>query len=185
MSKYKPTFDQENNEWVLQIPKSAVTEKTANYYEVHLPVYASRAFLDPYAMDLEWASLNKISNTEVFDVWYLFPFMALNRNFYKNGKMPLATKKKIDRILGTNDWETIIYSHIWMGVSVEDSEHVYRVNQLLQTSAATKFLSLEPLLGPISGLNLAGIDWVIAGGESGPYSRLMEAKWVTFIRDQC
>lgn len=92
--------------------------------------------------------------------------------------------KRSDRLLELNpklNWAP----HIWMGVSVEDSEHVYRVNQLLQTSAATKFLSLEPLLGPLSGLNLAGIDWVIAGGESGPYSRPMEANWVTFIRDQC
>jgi three-Cys-motif partner protein len=66
-------------------------------------------FLDPYAMDLEWACLNKISATKVFDVWYLFPFMAVNRNLYKNGKIPLANKEKLDRILG-NSWESIIYS---------------------------------------------------------------------------
>ena len=67
-------------------------------------------FLDPYAMDLEWACLSKISNTRVFDVWYLFPFMALNRNLYKNGKMPSANRDRINRILGTNDWEKILYS---------------------------------------------------------------------------
>ena len=67
-------------------------------------------FLDPYAMDLDWASLNKVSSTKVFDVWYLFPFMAVNRNLYKNGKIPPANRKKINRILGTNEWENIIYS---------------------------------------------------------------------------
>jgi hypothetical protein len=69
-------------------------------------------FLDPYAMDLKWDCLNKVSATKVFDVWYLFPFMALNRNFYKNGKIPIANKKKINLILGINEneWESKIYS---------------------------------------------------------------------------
>ena len=67
-------------------------------------------FLDPYAMDLEWACLNEVSNTKVFDVWYLFPFMAVNRNLYKSGKIPAANKTKLNRILGTNDWENMIYS---------------------------------------------------------------------------
>jgi three-Cys-motif partner protein len=66
-------------------------------------------FLDPYAMDLEWDCLNIISSTKIFDIWYLFPFMAVNRNFYKNGKIPEANKKKIDTILGTKDWEDNIY----------------------------------------------------------------------------
>ena len=70
-------------------------------------------FLDPYAMDLKWDCLNKVSATKVFDVWYLFPFMALNRNFYKNGKIPYANRNKINLILGTNksEWENIIYSN--------------------------------------------------------------------------
>ena len=92
--------------------------------------------------------------------------------------------KRSDRLLKLSpklNWAP----HIWMGVTVEDSEHAYRVNQLRQTRAAIKFLSLEPLLGPISTLNLAGIDWVIAGGESGPYARLMEPHWATSVRDQC
>jgi three-Cys-motif partner protein len=66
-------------------------------------------FLDPYAMDLDWACLEKVSNTKVFDVWYLFPFMAVNRNLYKNGKIPSANKKKINLILGTHKWENILY----------------------------------------------------------------------------
>ncbi|MCL5882972.1 MAG: phage Gp37/Gp68 family protein [Actinobacteria bacterium] len=75
--------------------------------------------------------------------------------------------------------------NIWMGVSVENADYAYRIDHLRATAAATKFLSLEPLLGPIPGLNLEGIDWVIVGGESGPGARPMDPSWVTDIRDQC
>jgi protein gp37 len=75
--------------------------------------------------------------------------------------------------------------HVWMGVSVESQEYVGRINDLRQTHAHTKFLSLEPLLGPLPNLDLSGIDWVIVGGESGPGHRPMKPAWVTGIRDQC
>jgi protein gp37 len=75
--------------------------------------------------------------------------------------------------------------HIWMGVSVESLPYVFRVEHLRKTGAAVKFLSLEPLLGPLPGLNLDGIDWVIVGGESGPGCRPMAPEWVVGIRDQC
>lgn len=76
-------------------------------------------------------------------------------------------------------------SHIWMGVTVEDESCLQRVDDLRRTNAALKFLSIEPMLGPLSGLDLTGIDWVIVGGESGPNARPMESKWVTEIRDSC
>lgn len=76
-------------------------------------------------------------------------------------------------------------SHIWMGVSVENQEHTFRIDHLIRTGAEVKFLSLEPLLGPIKNLKLEGIDWVIVGGESGPRSRPMEEAWVVDIRNQC
>ena len=75
--------------------------------------------------------------------------------------------------------------NVCMGVSVEDDDYVWRIDHLRQIAAATKFLSLEPLLGPIPNLDLKGIDWVIVGGESGPRSRPMLHEWVTDIRDQC
>ena len=75
--------------------------------------------------------------------------------------------------------------NIWMGVSVENSDYAFRIDHLRNTGAKTKFLSLEPLLGPLPNLNLAGIDWAIVGGESGPKSRTMKEEWVTDIRDQC
>jgi protein gp37 len=75
--------------------------------------------------------------------------------------------------------------NIWMGVSVENVDYIDRIETLRQTGAIVKFLSIEPLLGPIPELNLTGIDWVIVGGESGPRARPMKKEWVTDIRDQC
>lgn len=76
-------------------------------------------------------------------------------------------------------------SHIWMGVSVENHRFMKRIDDLRRTRAKVKFLSLEPLLGPLHGLDLTGINWVIVGGESGPRARPMDPAWVTSIRDQC
>ncbi len=76
-------------------------------------------------------------------------------------------------------------ANIWMGVSVENQDYTYRIDHLRQTGAKIKFLSLEPLLGPLHHLRLDGIDWVIVGGESGPGARPMEPAWVFDIRDQC
>jgi protein gp37 len=75
--------------------------------------------------------------------------------------------------------------HIWMGVSVERHDYAYRIDHLRRSGASIKFLSLEPLLGPLDDLDLSGIDWVIVGGESGPGARPMNSEWVTGIRDQC
>ncbi len=72
-----------------------------------------------------------------------------------------------------------------MGVSVENERYVDRIDDLRATGAAVKFLSCEPLLGPLPNLNLDGIDWVIVGGESGPGARPMDVDWVRHIRDQC
>lgn len=75
--------------------------------------------------------------------------------------------------------------NIWMGVSVESADYLWRIDHLRRTGAAIKFLSLEPLLGPLENMNLDGIDWAIAGGESGPQARPMGPEWVRSIRDQC
>ncbi len=75
--------------------------------------------------------------------------------------------------------------HIWLGVSVEDSARLSRVRHLAETKAQVRFLSLEPLLGPVEPLDLEGIHWVIVGGESGPGARPMQPEWVCSIRDRC
>lgn len=75
--------------------------------------------------------------------------------------------------------------NIWMGVSVESGDWAFRIDHLRESGAKTKFISLEPLLGPVPDLDLHGIDWVIVGGESGPGARPMDPSWVSEIRDQC
>lgn len=75
--------------------------------------------------------------------------------------------------------------NIWMGVSVENADYVRRIDHLRSTGAQVKFLSLEPLIGPLPNLDLRNIDWVIVGGESGPGARPMDSGWVREIRDQC
>jgi protein gp37 len=75
--------------------------------------------------------------------------------------------------------------NVWMGVSVESSDYVRRIDHLRGTGARVRFLSLEPLIGPLPNLDLRAIDWVIVGGESGPGSRPMDPAWVREIRDQC
>lgn len=75
--------------------------------------------------------------------------------------------------------------NIWMGVTVENADVVYRIDHLQKIPAAVRFLSLEPLLGPVPKMNLECIDWVIVGGESGPSSRPMEKDWVNDILWQC
>jgi protein gp37 len=74
---------------------------------------------------------------------------------------------------------------MWMGVSIENEKYLYRADNLRDTGAYIKFLSVEPLLGPLRTLNLSGIDWVIVGGESGPGARPMSPDWVREIRDRC
>ena len=92
--------------------------------------------------------------------------------------------KRAERLLALDseiDWP----ENVWMGVSVEMEKYAYRIDHLRETHARIKFLSLEPLLGPIPHLDLRGIDWVIVGGESGPKARPVREKWVIEIRDQC
>lgn len=92
--------------------------------------------------------------------------------------------KRAERLTELNDqldWQP----NIWMGVSVETEKYTFRIDHLRQSGAHVKFLSLEPLLGPLPNLNLEGIDWVIVGGESGPGARPMAHAWVRDIRDQC
>jgi len=92
--------------------------------------------------------------------------------------------KRSERLLEINQYIPWT-DHIWMGVSVETEQYVNRIENLRRTDAHFKFLSLEPLLGPLPNLDLNGIDWVIVGGESGPGSRPMLKDWVIDIRDQC
>jgi len=92
--------------------------------------------------------------------------------------------KRADRLEELNPvipWEP----HIWMGVSVESQDYAFRIDHLRRTSAHVKFVSFEPLLGPVNTLDLGGMHWAIVGGESGPGARPMRDEWVVNIRDHC
>lgn len=89
--------------------------------------------------------------------------------------------RRLARLAPELEWPT----NVWMGVSVESSEHYDRVRDLVAVPATVRFLSCEPLLGPIADIPLAGIDWVIAGGESGPKARAVDANWIRDLRDSC
>lgn len=95
----------------------------------------------------------------------------------------ILTKRslRLSRVAEKIEWP----SNVWMGVSVESAQVLDRVDHLRSVPAATRFLSCEPLLGPLAGLRLDGIHWVIVGGESGPGARPMEESWALDIRDRC
>lgn len=92
-------------------------------------------------------------------------------------KRSTRLRKNADKL----DWP----DNLWMGVSVENADVMFRVDDLRQVPAKVRFLSCEPLLGPLDGINLDGIGWVIAGGESGPHYRPMQLAWARSIRNAC
>jgi protein gp37 len=95
----------------------------------------------------------------------------------------LLTKrsKRVAQVADQLDWP----ANLWMGVSVENDRYAFRIDHLRQVPAAVRFLSCEPLLGPIDDLDLDNIHWVIVGGESGGNARPVDPDWVRSIRDQC
>jgi protein gp37 len=108
-------------------------------------------------------------------------FGVMNRADHHRYQVLTKRSQRLARLSSQLPWQ----SHIWMGVSVESETYAFRIDHLRQTQAHIKFLSLEPLLGPLPNLDLSGIDWVIVGGESGPHARPMRPEWVLDIRDQC
>ena len=123
--------------------------------------------------DLFWEKVPEEFIKRVFGImgsayWHTFQILT------KRSKRLLKLKPHLK-------WTT----NIWMGVSVENSDYTFRIDHLRETGANIKFLSLEPLLGPLPNLNLQGINWVIVGGESGPGARYMHPMWVIDIRNQC
>ncbi len=93
--------------------------------------------------------------------------------------------KRPERMLSFSKSYGDIPDHIWLGTSVELSMYRFRIDLLRQVSACVKFISFEPLLGPLGELDLRGISWAIVGGESGPNNRPIKAEWIRDIRTQC
>lgn len=128
--------------------------------------------------------VNSMSDTfheSLTDEQILKIFKVMNQTFQHTFQV---LTKRSDRLLELSDkinWT----DNIWMGVTVEHTKTRERIEDLRRTSAKTKFLSIEPLVGRVAGLNLSNIDWVIVGGESGPGARPMKEEWVIEIRDAC
>jgi protein gp37 len=108
-------------------------------------------------------------------------FTVMNENPQHTFQVLTKRANRLLEVHGELSWS----HNIWMGVSVEDMKVVERIDLLRQTNARTKFLSCEPLIGPLCDLDLQKIDWVIVGGESGMKARKMKAEWALDIMDQC
>jgi protein gp37 len=108
-------------------------------------------------------------------------FAAMGRAHWHVFQVLTKRSPRLREIAPRLDWPP----NVWMGVSVESEAYLPRIRDLSATPAAVRFLSLEPLLGPLPELPLRGIDWVIVGGESGPGARPMNPDWVRDIRDRC
>jgi protein gp37 len=141
------------------------------------------------ALPLEWKKPRMIFVNSMSDLFHKeVPTPFINKTFDVMRKASWHTfqvlTKRSDRLREIE--ETIrIPKNVWLGVSVECEDYLYRIDDLRAIHAPVKFLSLEPLIGPLPGLNLDGVDWVIVGGESGPGARPMQEEWVTEIRDTC
>lgn len=147
--------------------------------------------IDESSVDLPrtWKTGRMIFVNSMSDLFHEeVPLTFIQRVFSTMRQTPQHTyqilTKRADRLEALSS-ELAWPDNVWMGVSVENEDYLYRIDHLRQSGAFLKFLSLEPLLGPLRGMNLTDIDWVIAGGESGPGARPIYSAWVRDIRDQC
>lgn len=147
--------------------------------------------LQPHMLDLplHWKKPQTIFVNSMSDLFhedvplsYILQVFSVMRQAHWHRFQVLT--KRADR-LAALDCELTWSPNIWMGVSVESTKYEARIDHLLSTRAAVKFLSLEPLLGPLPDLRLKGVDWVIVGGESGLHARPVDPAWVLDLRDQC
>jgi len=147
--------------------------------------------LQPHMLELplKWKTPKRVFVNSMSDLFHdEVPIEYIQRVFdvmnRANWHQYQVLTKRVERVEKLNS--SLIWGpSIWMSVSVESEKYLYRIDHLRKTGAHVKFLSLEPLLGPLPKMNLWGIDWAIVGGESGPGARPMSADWVTDIRDQC
>jgi protein gp37 len=138
---------------------------------------------------LEWRKPQVIFVNSMSDLFHkdvpvefvLRTFDVMRRAYWHTFQVLTKRAERLEELSPQIDWP----ENVWMGVSVETEKYTFRIDHLRRTSAKTKFLSLEPLLGPLPNLNLSGISWAIVGGESGPGARPVLQEWVTDIRDQC
>jgi protein gp37 len=123
---------------------------------------------DMFHRDVSTPFIHRVFDTMMMANWHRYQVLT-------------KRSQRLRRLSAQLPWS----QHIWMGVTVEEQDYTYRIDDLRNTNAYIKFLSCEPLLGPIERLDLTGIDWVICGGESGPGARPMREEWALSLRDQC
>ena len=150
-----------------------------------------RLTLHPHVLDLplSWKKPQMIFVCSMSDVFHEdVPIEFIERIFAVMRKaaghhFQVLTKRaeRLEELSPELPWP----DNVWIGVTVESADYLYRLNFLRQSRAKVKFVSFEPLLGPIAVPDLRGIDWVIVGGESGPGARPMQPEWVREIRDKC
>jgi protein gp37 len=126
-------------------------------------------------------SMSDLFHEKVPDAFVQRVFDVMNRASWHRFQVLTKRSARLAKLNAVLPWAP----NIWMGVTVENQKCAVRLEHLRKTSAAIKFVSMEPLLGPISDPDLSGIDWVIAGGESGPGARPMAKEWVVEIREAC
>lgn len=126
-------------------------------------------------------SMSDLFHHEVPEEFIQKVFDVMRRASWHTFQILTKRSRRLVELNPAIDWP----SNVWLGVSAENSDYLFRIAHLRETNARIKFLSFEPLLGPIPDLDLRDIDWVIVGGESGPHARPMAECWVLDIRDQC
>lgn len=153
------------------------------------PGFALTVHEDTLATPYRWKSPRLIFVNSMSDLFHPdVPLDFIKRVFTVMAETPQHTyqvltkrSKRLAAVAGDLDWP----SNVWMGVSVETERYAFRLDHLRSVDAAVRFVSAEPLLGPLPDLDLTSIDWLIAGGESGPNARPMDEEWVRGLRDQC
>jgi protein gp37 len=153
------------------------------------PGFALTLHPDALAQPYSWGGRRLVFVNSMSDLFHArVPLSFVRQVFEVIADTPqhtyqVLTKRssRLPRIADKLDWPP----NLWMGVSVEDASAMPRVDDLRTAPAHVRFLSCEPLLGPLPGLDLSGIGWVIAGGESGPGHRPVHPAWVAAIRDLC
>jgi len=126
-------------------------------------------------------SMSDLFHEDVPESFIAKVFDVMRRAHWHSFQVLTKRAVRLEELGERIDWP----ANVWMGVSVESQAYTARIDHLRRTGAAVKFLSLEPLLGPLPSLDLEAIEWVIVGGESGPHARPMDGSWVREIRDQC
>jgi protein gp37 len=126
-------------------------------------------------------SMSDLLHSNVPDAFIRRVFEVMRRASWHTFQVLTKRAERLESLGGVLDWPP----NVWMGVSVETPNYLYRLDHLRRTPAQVRFVSFEPLLDALPGINLDGIDWAIVGGESGPNARPMDLDWARDIRDQC